>query len=561
MEEWNNGENQQGNMPVQNPVQNTLDNFEKSDQGKKKKKGFLALKIALAVVVVLVIAAVVVFTQPTLRNQMYLTFLSPKAYFLKTELANFGDSVEKVADIYEKSLKNLEQQKEGSKKSELGIKLDIGKTYKSLLGLNDVLPVEFLMDTTLDAENFKEKAEMELKLGNESLIGLNLLMNMGQEDKSDIYIQVPKLSESYLYTSLEEDEEDVDAETKKEMETYQKAYGKFLKDPTARKFLVNFITRYGKIIIEGPEQVALEKKADYTVNGNTKKMTKVTVTITGEDAIAWTNKILAAMKEDEDLKKEMVRLEICKEEEYSALIETMKKEFEESGDEPDEGKIAMDVWVDKKGSIIGREFHLIEDSGKETCAIAYRTDNQDGIGYLEAEVTDNSEDQIRSITINGNRKKEENGYKGEAVFKVKKGNEPEIGGTLSFDGVQETTDSCYNGNFIYSWDKSKSTKLKCTLAGEENKQNVAFEFIMKNQSLCSLEINSSIKDGEKIVYPPEGKTYDINDENNLMTYLGELNQEELEKLQDKIGNIGEIISSITGNDELGETFSEMIPAA
>ena len=72
--------------------------------------------------------------------------------------------------------------------------------------------------------------------------------------------------------------------------------------------------------------------------------------------------------------------------------------------------------------------------------------------------------------------------------------------------------------------------MKCTLAGEENKQNVAFEFIMKNQSLCSLEINSSVKDGEKIVYPPEGKTYDMNDENNLMTYLGELDQEELEKL-------------------------------
>ena len=560
MEEWNNGENQQSGLPEQNNGQNTLESYEKQGNGKTKKKGFLALKIALAVVAVLIVAVVVVFTQPTLRNQMYLTFLSPKAYFLKTELANFGNSVESVADIYEKSLKNLETQKQGTKQSALDIKLDIGKTYKSLLGLDEVLPVELLMDTTLDAENFKEKAEMELKLGKESLLGLNLLMNMGQEGKSEVYIQVPKLSESYLYTSYE-NEEEVDKEVQKEMETYQKVYGKFLKDPTTRKFLVNFITRYGKIIIEGPEQVALEKKADYTVNGNTKKMTKITVTITGEDAIAWTKKILAAMKEDEDLKKEMVRLGVCKEEEYSALIETLEKEFEESGDEPDEGKIAMDVWVDKKGNIIGREFHLIDEGGKETCAIAYRTDNQDGIGYLEAEVTDNSEDKIHSITINGNSKKEENGYKGEAVFKVKQGDESEIGGTLSFDGVQETKDSCYNGNFIYTWDKSKSTKLKCTLAGEENKQNVAFEFIMKNQSLCSLEINSSVKDGEKIVYPPEGKTYDMNDENNLMTYLGELDQEELEKLQDKIGSIGEIIGSITGDDELGETFSEMIPAA
>ena len=64
MEEWNNGENQQSGLPEQNTSQSTLESYEKQNNGKTKKKGFLALKIAAAVVAVLIVAVVVVFCNP-----------------------------------------------------------------------------------------------------------------------------------------------------------------------------------------------------------------------------------------------------------------------------------------------------------------------------------------------------------------------------------------------------------------------------------------------------------------------------------------------------------------
>ena len=121
------------------------------------------------------------------------------------------------------------------------------------------------MDSRSNMEKGKKQMGMECKFGQEKFIELDMLMNLGQEGYGDTYIQIPQFSDAYLYTGIQETNKE-DAEFQKDMDRYQKIYTNYLNNPTSKKFLSNLIVRYGKLIFETPEEISIEKKAEYSVN-------------------------------------------------------------------------------------------------------------------------------------------------------------------------------------------------------------------------------------------------------------------------------------------------------
>lgn len=527
---------------------NTLEEYDHGNNGggKGSKKKGLILTMVIAIVAVLLIGGITVFSVPTLRNNLYLTILSPKSYYIATEAKNVKKMAENIGDVYERRVKKLNSQKKGTKKNKAEIKFDVSKELTGSLGVDEIFPVEFLVDGRNDFEKDRKQMEIECKLGKEKLIGVNMLMDLG---KKEFYMQIPQLSSAYLHTSPQEATKQ-DADTQQDVEKYQKVVTNYLKDPTSTKVISNLVTRYGKIISETPEEVSIEKKAEYSVNNVKKNMTKVTVSVTASDVKELCDKIVEMARKDKELKKEMIRLGICKEDEYSKMIDKMEKILKES-EEKDSGKLVMDVWVDSKGNTVGREIYVL-DGDKKNSGFCYFTDKQDGTDYLEISIY-NVEDN-EAFIIKGNGKEEESGYKGEAVLESKEGSSTQTQAKLSFDNVKaiDKKKSAYNGNFTLEVGSFSDGKLQITLTGEEEKQNIKMEASVNGEKLGFMEMNQSVEECEAIVYPPKGTIFDMQKEEDMEKYMAEMDEAELAKLQEKFYGILALFGQSEKNNQIWE---------
>lgn len=568
IDEYNSAVSEQEN----NQSTNTLEEYDRGNNGggKSPKKKGLILTVVIGIVAVLLVGGITVFSVPTLRNGLYLTILSPKSYYIATEAKNVKKIGDNIGDAYEKRVEKLNSQKKGTKRNKAEIKVNISKELTGSLGTDEIFPVEFLVDGRNDFEKNRKQIDVECKLGKEKLIGVNMLMDLG---KKEFYMQIPQFNSAYLHTSPKEATKQ-DPDTQQDMEKYQKVVTNYLNEPTSKKFISNLVTRYGKLIFETPEQVSIEKKAEYSVNNVKKNMTKVTVSVTASDVKAWCDKIVEMARKDKELKKEMIRLGICKEDEYSKLIEEIENIFKEN-EEKDSGKLVMDVWVDKRGNIVGREISVL-DGDKKNSGFYYFTDKQDGTDYLEISIYNVEGNE--AFIIKGSGKEEESGYKGEAVLESKKGNgthipveeyskdtgETVLGskeGTstqtlakLSFDNVKaiDKKNSAYNGNFVLESDSFAGGKLQITLTGEEDKQNVKMEASVKGEKLGSIEMNQSVEDCEEIAYPPKGTIYDMEKAEDMEKYMAEMDEAELTKLQERFYGILALFGQSEGNNQIGE---------
>ena len=556
MDKWSNSIEEYSNAiseQEESSGKNTLEDYNSGNNGgTSKKKGFV-LKIIIGIVAVLLVGGGIAFSQPTIRNQICLTFLSPKSYYIQTEYKNVKNMAESIGNSYEKKANQLNSQKDGTKKNEMGIKFDLNKSLASKLGIDSIVPIEFLMDSRSNIEKGKTQMGMECKVGEDKFIGLDMLVNLGQEGYGDTYIQIPQFSDAYLYTSANE----TNAELQKDMDRYQKIYTNYLNNPISKKFLSNLIVRYGKLIFETPEEVSVEKKAEYSVNNVKKNMTKVTVSITAADTKAWCNKIVETARDDKELKNELVRLGICEEETYPELIKELEDSFKES-EEDGSKKLVMDVWVDNKGNIVGREVSVTANDKKES-GFYYFTDNQEGTDYLEIAVYDLENDDT-SITIKGSGKEEETGYKGEAVLEKRNGKEVENIGKLTFDGITLVDENynAYNGKLTFEAASSAGGKLQVTLDGGENKQNIKMEAVMGGENVGSVEINLSMQDCEEIVYPPKGTIYNAQKTEDMQEYVAGMDQTELSKLQERVKAIAAVVGSVSGNSEIGNALPDIL---
>ena len=69
-----------------------------------KKKGKIIAAIAVAVLVVIVAGVSTVTLNASVRNRLFLSVLSPKQYYLKTEANNIENLADRLAILMEKEL-------------------------------------------------------------------------------------------------------------------------------------------------------------------------------------------------------------------------------------------------------------------------------------------------------------------------------------------------------------------------------------------------------------------------------------------------------------------------
>ncbi len=146
-----------------------------------KKKGKMIATVVVAVLVILIAGASMLTLNASVRNRIFMSALSSKEYYLKTELSNIEKKANQIADSYGKQVERMEAQKKKTMKNSAALKVSVDDTYTSMLGLDTLFPLELNTGITVDLKNSAEQVDMELKLGGESFIGANMFMNIGKE--------------------------------------------------------------------------------------------------------------------------------------------------------------------------------------------------------------------------------------------------------------------------------------------------------------------------------------------------------------------------------------------
>lgn len=545
-----NGQNQSGNG--MSPLMDSTGT--KSGKG-SNKKGKMIATVVVALLVIIIAGASMIILNTSVRNQIFMSALSPKEYYLKTEISNIEKKAKQIADSYGKQVELMEAQKKKTMKNSVALKVSVDDTYTSMLGLDTLFPLELNTGITADLKNSAEQVDMELKLGGESFIGANMFMNIGKEKYGDTYIQIPQISSAYLFTSMqdmakEKENENVDAY----FNSLKKFYGNYLDKPTSKTLVAELISKYGKTVCEGLKDVKLEKNVKYTVSGTAKKATKVAITITEKDAQKMLEKLVDTASKDKKLKKELVRLEACTEKEYEKGIEKLKKAIDETEKEEAESNntVVMNVWIDKQGNILGRDFSSKGDGEENASTLYYHMLSNGKTDYFEAGATGNDTDDF---VLTGNRTKEKKGYKGDIIFTSKEDKESENSVKLSFDEVALVDEEygSYNGNFTLEYNgdsmvQLEDSNIKLTLNGGEKEQKAVLEAILAGQSVGKIEYSQNMKECDKVSYPPKGESYSINNAEQLEKYKDTIDQDAVRALEEKVESFVSLFGSLLGLD-------------
>ncbi len=518
------------------------------------------LFLVLAIVAVLLAGSITAFAcVPSISNQIYLTVLSPKDYYSKVEKKSIDAAIHSISSAYGKQIDKIKNKTTSPKTVSANVKVLLNDNFLSTLGLSELFPVELKTTVSSDPESKKEKIWGELLLSEESLGSLNLLMDLSKENLISSYLQIPEMSEYYLYMNpaetiaqIQPEMDDADDATTKA----QLVKSKFLEEPTSEKLLETLLSRYGNIITENISIVELEKNSEVNANGVTVKNTKIITAITSKEMKNIIKEVANTAKNDSDLKNELLRLGVCTEEEYNTSMENAIAEAEEI-DDSDEGQILMTVWIDNNGKITGREF-TIESPGKNPVIVSYHSVKEKNTTNFEYSQTS---DNVTSIILKGKNINEKGVFNGEITAELGGGGASNYSAVISYDNVTQTSNKTgfFNGNFNLSITQVPSVSLKLTATGTEKEQKLLFETLAFGTNAGSLEINLTEEEFQDFTFPDADKIYNIDNSEDMENYIKNANQEYIEKVKNKINEILGDGSSLPIIDDIIDGSDDTIP--
>ncbi len=450
-------------------------NSNQSEVEQKKKSRIKPIIAAIIVVVLLLAATASAYAfSDTVRNSVDLLLRAPKDYYSSIENKSIGSSVDKSIAYMNmnKADKNIAQ----SLNATLSYDKDtVGALLQTTYGMT-ISDFEALIGIPLDTIGFDVIAA---ESGNESYqkIGVNLnnVDIISGELFSDLALKqilyhVPDLSPAYLKQSLDMSlygAEDID------YEKLTNAIKNLTSDSTG-----DFVKRYAKLITDEIEDVELKKKEQLTVGDLTVDTNLLTVTIYPETITNISLKILEEAKNDEYI-LDLLPLFDTTIEEYHKSIDEHIKEIKNSSDNliEEEEFIKMYVYVGNDGSILGRKFEFIGDSG-ESVKINFSHIEQKEKGAYEFYVSENQEDT--TIHATGSHSIEDGAYTGAGKFKV---NSYDLGDT-EFDFEYEDIKTKIKNNRAYFYGNISLSSY--SLMGME----IVLEFDVKDDAqLSTLKLN------------------------------------------------------------------------
>lgn len=387
---------------------------------KKFPKGLIIAIAAIAVVLVVVLA-----NFKSVANTVNKMVSSEEKYYASIEKEEIKELVSSAANIYENTI--LEYSDYNNLSLDYGVEVELSEEASEMLaatiGTEDGKPfTKMAVDFFLSFKGDVLSAEAGATLGKTDLLSVKGVADL---KKGEAYGIIDDLTSKYIGVSFEE---------YSEMITEAMAKGdEFIKLLPDKKTVESLLNRYMTIVVENIDGVS-EKKDTVKVGDIEQKCTAIRVKIKEKDL----KKIAIAVLEEAKDDKELISLvtdfavlgakmegeedvdakefeEMFKEGIESALesaksAEDDSDEEEDSDEEKSDEAIIMNVWVNGKGEVIGREFKMNDET-----VFVYKMPEKGGKFAFKGVIYDGEDEYV----LDGEGKKSSSSLTGDFAIKFK----------------------------------------------------------------------------------------------------------------------------------------------
>lgn len=377
-------------------------------------------KKSYSIVAVVVVVLLVWFNFGAISNAMMKAVLSPEKYYQYVEKKVIDDAATMVADVYESAFVNRLKLYDTSTENELWIELgdEAQELIMPYLGLGDV---EWLskvgVQMGMSVKDNVLGANGSVLLGEDSLISGSVVLDLNE---SAGYIQIPELTKQYLGADLEVlgfSGNDI-AQIESAIAQYEDIYEALPKKATIKKLVKRYLTIVAKCIDD------VDEKTDRLELDNIgQKCTVLRVRLTQEDYIEMIEAVCETALDDKELHDIIATMAsvtmgeemgMDAEETFIAGIEEVLRSVEtarRNGYMSDQ-EIVMNVWVNGKGEVVGRDVAVDDDYSP--VEIAYYMPQKGSKYEMEFAVKSGYD----SFKITGSGKKKSSSLSGEFEFSL-----------------------------------------------------------------------------------------------------------------------------------------------
>lgn len=587
-------------VPAEAPVEAASEEAAPAPKKKSKAKPVI-ITIAVIVAVLGTLAGLLIGLRDTYRqwggpfpyiaNTVDKLFLSEKEYSEKVAKNAVEGGIESLKDSINEVTNPQSTEKKQINLQDLGLtsktKIEVDESLLTLLQSAAGVDLSFLKSVEIvadvDSASNAAKVALEAKLNDKSIAKLSAIADY--ENTKAIYLTLPDLSESAVKLTIPEEAIAEISASAEEMKKYAEA----IDIDAASNLIVKVL------------EVAMNQIDDYktedeklTVEGVSVNSTKVVITIDEKVIKDVLGAVLEELEANEDLKKVMKGVyEISGEEgNFDEIWDQMKESISQTKEMLKETDLSemnlgfdmnINLWVDGKGEIIGMgadvdaegtkaEFRAVSvvDGNDEAMEVIFKVDlpeeddsraAEDEESLAAAADTANIVSMINEISIIGKGTRTDGKLTGEYALKVggqsfvdfALENYSEAGGTVTIKlgkGAKELIPAEVSK---YLSDGAIKIKTEAT----DTTSKVAMEVIYAKASLVKFSSEITLRDLNKDFSVKADKTYNIEDEEDLMKFLETIDVEKLMENVEKAGvPVDELMSLIGDLEDLNFGMAE-----
>lgn len=474
--------------------------------GKKSNRKLIAVLIAI---VILLAGSVTAYAnRNALVNTFYKLTKSPTEYYAYVEQKELDKCIDKLSTSYDKSLIQYAEQQDSGVAQDLNLKFSINPQFTGMLGLGNFDSIEAKLSALAKGGNSNSK--LGISYNGTSVLTLDTYMNT---ETSDLYLLIPELSNAYLLFSL--DEMMAESGTVSEDYSYSEYMNKvqsFINNGTlSAETLNSLLKKYSSLAIKNIDNVTLDS-TDLTASDISNSFTRLTAEINQEDLYNMGMAILNEAKNDQVIKDLCTALDISTEEEYSQSIDDAIAELNNNKETmiASEETVIMNVYVDKFGNIMGREFKSTTEEVASSLGYYITRDSKD-FGFTSWV----SEDDVNILEITGNATYANNSFTGTSNFIYSEYNDTNSDYTsysfdIAFENANLTDTTGYiNGKYTITSDLLAGAQIVFDCSADELQQKIIMNVLYGNLEAATLEILSGKGTFQEFEFPSDSdEVYD-----------------------------------------------------
>ncbi len=320
-----------------------------------KKKSKLPFILGGSLVAVAGAGALLFAFVAPVKNWVKLTFMKPEKYFASVEEQAFTEYSTTLSEAYGEILKSVNG--EGTS-VDYNVEMTFGEQFMELVKEDNPEIPEFTlesigMDMSIASNSDAASVDLGVLLNGESVVSGEMIYDLAE---MMAYIQIPELSEAYMYASLEEYMDEMTAEGDVDMSEF---------DPEvliSEEDMKRIIEDYANIVYSNIETVEIAKGEDVEVAGKDFSFNIMEYEMTQEDLYDILLEILETAADDDAIADMVDGLGYDYDELIDEAIDTIESAMDEASDD---SYLEARIFVDARGVIMGREYTMYTDDEED----------------------------------------------------------------------------------------------------------------------------------------------------------------------------------------------------